>query len=538
MALKYSTKDLVKKSVRFNKSYSKYLLIATVLIIISVVLSVYAPKILGKVINSLFYYPDYSQFDMHSILDELAILLVLYSAAYLIRIPVYRIMSKMSERVTADVKNSLYQKIDKIPLYKLNDEYSGNIMARLNNDTATIKSFINKNIAFIISNVLVIIAVIIMVIPMKSELSFIFMIMIPFYIVIMVVSYYKTKDYYKDFQEDLGYMMGFMGDYLSHRFMIRLYNAKDYINRRFVSLNDKQKADFVRSRLLSEVTTPIYLLLSYLIQIFAYIYAGYFVYKGVVSFGEFSVFVLYVQMFRKPMTSVSYSVNSIKSFFACVDRVSELIDYPVSEDKLSLRINKEYITGEIEFKNVSYNNITNFNLKINPGEVINVVGKNKNELVNLLLNFSKKESGEIFLDGNPISKLNLIDYANIFGVSIADDQIISGTIAENILLGSPDLDIDDVKRICDKLEISDIIERFPDKYDASISEDSITLSSGEKKLICVARALISNPKVVILNYPNYLSQDILHEAIKGKTVILLTPDENSVNFADKVILIN
>ena len=119
-----------------------------------------------------------------------------------------------------------------------------------------------------------------------------------------------------------------------------------------------------------------------------------------------------------------------------------------------------------------------------------------------------------------------------------DDQIITGTIAENILFGSPDLDIGDVERICDKLEISEIIERFPDKYGTQISDDSITLSTGERKLICVARALIKDPKILILNYPNYLSQELLKEVVKGKTVILLTPDDDSINFQDKTILIN
>ena len=536
MAFKNSTRDLIKKSLSFHKPFLKYLIVAIILMIISVVLSVYAPKLLGKLINGFFYYTDYSDFKMYSILDELATILVLYTISYLIRVPVNRILAKMSEKVTANVKTSLYEKIDKIPVYEFSDEYTGNIMARLNNDTATIKSFISKKIAFILSNDLVIFAVIIMVIPMKFELSIVFLSMIPIYAVLIVISYYKTKDYYKSFQDDLGQMMGFMGDYLSNRFLIRLFNAKDYINRSFIPFNDKQKDDFFKSRFYSEVNTPLYLLLSYLIQILAYIYAGYFVYIGVVSFGEFSTFVLYVQMFRKPMTSFSYSINSIKSYFACIDRVSEIIDYPVSEENPDMKFNKDDIKGEIEFRDISYNDLSGFNLKISSGEIINLVGKNKNDLIDLLLNFSKKSSGEILLDGNDIDKLNFSEYADIFGVSIDDDQLISGTIGENILLGGHGCDIDDVKGICEKLEITGLIERFPDKYDTAISDDSITLSSGEKKLFCVARALINDPKILILNYPNYLPQDIL--VIKGKTVILLTPDEDTINFADRTISVN
>ena len=257
MAFKNSTRDLIKKSLSFHKPFLKYLIVAIILMIISVVLSVYAPKLLGKLINGFFYYTDYSDFKMYSILDELATILVLYTISYLIRVPVNRILAKMSEKVTANVKTSLYEKIDKIPVYEFSDEYTGNIMARLNNDTATIKSFISKKIAFILSNDLVIFAVIIMVIPMKFELSIVFLSMIPIYAVLIVISYYKTKDYYKSFQDDLGQMMGFMGDYLSNRFLIRLFNAKDYINRSFIPFNDKQKDDFFKSRFYSEVNTII-----------------------------------------------------------------------------------------------------------------------------------------------------------------------------------------------------------------------------------------------------------------------------------------
>ena len=536
MALKNSTKDLIKKSFDFQKLYIKYLIIAVILTMISVILLVYAPKILGKLVNGLFQLNSYSDIGMYSLIDELFVIFVLYSVAYLIRIPVNRILSKLAEKVSADVKISLYEKFDNIPVYELNDDYSGNIMARLNNDTATIKSFIGKNLGFILSNNFVIIAVILMVMQMKIELSFIFLVMIPVYVTVISISFYKTKDYYKDFQDDLGNVMGFMGDYLSNRLMIRLYNAKDYINRSFIPFNDKQNDDYFKSRFYSEFNTPLYLLLSYFIQISQYIFTGYFVYRGMVSLGEFSVFLLYVQMFRKPITSFSYSVNSIKSFLACIDRVSDIIDYPANDEKVGW--NKDDIIGEIEFRDISYNNLSGFNLKVNYGDIINFTGENRNDLVNLLLNFSKWEGGEILLDGCNIGNLRYSEYANIFGVSMEDDQIITGTIAENILFGSPDLGIEDVERICDKLEISEIIERFPDKYDTQISDDSITLSTGERKLICVARALIKDPKILILNYPNYLSQELLKEVVKGKTVILLTPDEDSINFQDKTILIN
>ncbi len=537
MAYNKSTSDLLKKSLTFHKHYLLYLSVPIILMIISVVLSVYAPKLLGKIINDIFNYTDPSEFNMVSIFDEMITITVLYTFSYLLRIPVNRILSKMSERVTANVKSLLYKKLDKIPVYEFSDEYTGNIMARLNNDTATIKSFISKKIAFILSNDLVIIAVIIMIIPMKYELSLLFLISLPVYLILIILSYIKTKDYYKDFQDDLGQMMGFMGDYLSNRYVVKLFNAKDYINNRFIQFNDRQRDNFFKSRFYSEVNNPIYLLLSYVIQILVYLYAGYFVYTGVVSFGEFSTFVLYVQMFRKPMMSFSHSVNSIKGYFACIDRVCEIIDYPVDDENPEIGLNDDEITGEIEFKNISYNNMSEFNLKIASGEIINVVGKNQYDLVDLLLNFSKPDCGEILLDGVDIRKLNFNEYRKIFGVSIEDDQIMSASIAQNISLGGNDVDIDDVKEICERLGISKIIERFPDGYDTSISDDSISLSSGERKLICVARALISNPKILILNYPNYLSQDILKKVIEGKTTILLTPDEDTINFADKTISI-
>ena len=149
--------------------------------------------------------------------------------------------------------------------------------------------------------------------------------------------------------------------------------------------------------------------------------------------------------------------------------------------------------------------------------------------------FEKPDSGEIFLDGENISKLNYSSYRRIFGVSLDDDRIISGSIAENIMYGGENLTMDDVIRTSKLIGLDDLVEKLPDKYDTKLSDDFQNFSSGEAKLICIARAIISNPKVLIISYTNYLDINSLKSIIKNKTVIILVPDEQTIDFADKTV---
>ena len=536
MVNKYPTKILLKKFWEFLSQFKYQIILAIILTIISVYIFVQAPKLLGKVVNSVldFYIFDKEVY-IHESFDELVEVTLLYVAAYALKIPISRIMAKLSERTAANLKSALNDKLIHLSPTALNQEYSGNVLARLNNDVANIKSFVSKSVTLFLSDLFIIIFVIIVAIRFNAQLSLIFICVIPFYLILTYIAHKKTMDNYKSYQDVLGQQMGVIGTLLPNRFSINSLNAINFLKKHFKFLSEEQKVVFLKSRFYSDITSPLSSLLTSAVQLLIYLVAGYMVVKGTLSLGEFSTFALYFQLFKKPFLSLNSTLNTVRIAFSSFSRVLEILELPETINQNAILLNKDDVAGDVEFKDISYKNITKLNLKIQSGEIINLVGENKDDLIDLLLLFNEADNGKILLDGEDISQFDLNSYRSIFGVSLHDDWIVSGSVRDNVSYSKSDAQLDDVIETCKLVGIDDLIEKYPDKYDTKLSNDFQNFSSGEGKLICVARALFADPKILILDYPNYLSVSKLKRITEGKTAIILTPDETYIDFADKTI---
>ena len=536
MVNKYPTKILLKKFWQFLSQFKYQIILAIILTIISVYIFVQAPKLLGKVVNSVLdFYIFEKEVYIHESFDELVQVTLLYVAAYVLKIFISRIMAKLSEKTAANLKSALNDKLIHLSPNALNQEYSGNVLARLNNDVANIKSFVSKSVTLFLSDLFIIIFIIIVAIRFNAQLSLIFISVIPFYLILTYIAHKKTMDNYKSYQDVLGKQMGVIGTLLPNRFSINSLNAINFLKKHFKFLSAEQKVVFLKSRFYSDITSPISSLLTSAVQLLIYLVAGYMVVKGTLSLGEFSTFALYYQLFKKPFLSLNSTLNTIRIAFSSFSRVLEILELPETINQNAILLNKDDVSGEVEFKDISYKNIANLNLKIQSGEIINLVGENKDDLIDLLLLFNEADNGKILLDGEDISQFDLNSYRSIFGVSLNDDWIVSGSVRDNVSYSKSDAELDDVIETCRLVGIDDLIEKYPDKYDTKLSNDFQNFSSGEGKLICVARALFADPKILILDYPNYLSVSKLKRITEGKTAIILTPDETYIDFADKTI---
>ena len=536
MVNKYPTKILLKKFWQFLSQFKYQIILAIILTIMSVYIFVQAPKLLGKVVNSVLdFYIFEKEVYIHESFDELVQVTLLYVAAYVLKIFISRIMAKLSEKTAANLKSALNDKLIHLSPNALNQEYSGNVLARLNNDVANIKSFVSKSVTLFLSDLFIIIFIIIVAIRFNAQLSLIFISVIPFYLILTYIAHKKTMDNYKSYQDVLGKQMGVIGTLLPNRFSINSLNAINFLKKHFKFLSAEQKVVFLKSRFYSDITSPLSSLLTSAVQLLIYLVAGYMVVKGTLSLGEFSTFALYFQLFKKPFLSLNSTLNTVRIAFSSFSRVLEILELPETINQNAILLNKDDVAGDVEFKDISYKNITKLNLKIQSGEIINLVGENKDDLIDLLLLFNEADNGKILLDGEDISQFDLNSYRSIFGVSLQDDWIVSGSVRDNVSYSKSDAQLDDVIETCKLVGIDDLIEKYPDKYDTKLSNDFQNFSSGEGKLICVARALFANPKILILDYPNYLSVSKLKRITEGKTAIILTPDETYIDFADKTI---
>lgn len=533
------TKDLIKKILELLSEFRKELILTIILFIISTLALVYAPKLLGKIINSILYNYFYkTPFSIEENFYTLIYITILYIIGYLLNIPISRIMAKVNEKITANLKIALYDKLNYLSPIVFSEEYSGDILSKLNKDVANIKSFINKTIILFLSDILMIIFVYLASLTLNFHLSIVFIVIIPFYILLMYINYKKSIKHYKINQDDLSEQMGFIGDYLHNRLLLNIYDTKNYSKKQFNIVNDKQNNSFLKSRSYAGFSEPGTSLLAYIVQIFTYVYGGYLLSKGIIDIGTFTTFSLYVKMFKRPFLSLSGTFNPIKTGLSSFNNVLDILEYPTEINENLPSLNKNQVKGELEFKNINYNNIKNLNFKIRPGEIVNINGEDRNNLINLLLIFKKVPHGEILLDGENINNYNLKSYRNIFGICFDDDWILNSSVFDNIAYGGDDISLEEVIKISKTIGLDNLIEKFPEKYDTIISEDFRNFSRGEANLICIARAIISNPKILILNYPNALSNQKLKEIIKNRTTIFLTSDNGQIEFADKTINID
>ena len=531
------TKYLLKKLQELLLESKKQLILAIVLLILSTFCLVYAPKLLGKIVNSILSYSfnNKTSLSFEASLKLIIEISILYILGYSFRIPITKIMARINEKTTAKLKFALYDKLNYVSPTVFSNEYSGNIFSKLNNDVANIKSFINKTVILFLSDILMIVLVLVSSLTLNIQLSMLFIFILPFYIFLMYKNYKETIPYYKIHQDDLSEQMGIIGDYLPNRLLLNGFDAKNYSKKDFDIINKKQTKSFFKSRFYSDSTNPITSLLTYIVQIFMYGYGGYLLSKGIIDLGTFSTFSLYVQMFKRPFLSINGTFNSIKVSLSSFNNILDILEHPTEINENLPLLNKNHVQGEVEFKNISYNNIQNFNFKINSGEIVNISGENRNDLINLLLAFEKIPHGEILLDGQNINNYNLNSYRNIYGVSFDDDWILNSSVFYNISYGRKDVSLEEVVKTSKYLGLDDLIEKFPEKYDTLISEDFQNFSRGEANLICIARAIISDPKILILNYPNSLSMDKLKEICEGRTTIILTTEEGLIDFVDKSI---
>ena len=531
MVYKYSTRKLTFKLINLLKDYKYQIAAAIIMMMISVILSVYAPKLVGKLINSLMRNAlNLNATPAKTSYKNIILIVILFAISYLIRIPTNRIMTKTSEKVIQKLRNQLYIKLNYIDIDE--SEFDGNIMARINNDVANLKAFISNTIILFISDITIIIFVLWMSSNMDLKLSGILFALVVVYPLVIYPFHKKTRDYYKIHQNDLGNIMGFIGDFLKNRMMIESFGSEEYSRKRFKEYNIKQKDSYKKSRFYTEIMYPVNSFITIYLQVLLYMYSGFLVYTGSIDMGTFTIFILYYQLMKKPIISIGNTLNSIRTSYACMDRIYEILDLPEKRKKEFPEVGG---ISEIEFENVSYGEIKDFNLKIMSQEHVFLTGDSRNNLIKIFLGLLEAENGSIRVNNLDLSQYDINSNKNLIGVSTEENYIFDETVKENIVCGD-EFDPEDVIEVCELIGLHSLIEKFPDKYETKISYDSNNLSTSERRLICLARALIHNPELVIIDYNNDLGVDLLIKIINGRTAIVLTPDDDVADMLDMKIL--
>ena len=535
-----------------GKDKYKFIL-AIALMVIGTFCLAYAPKVAGKITDEFSKFATTNVFDGNVIVTLLISLLALYVVGNLLKMVTDRMMIFISSNVTLKLRDELHEKMNNVPINYIDSTPSGDIIARLTNDMSSVESMISSTLATLFVQFIIIILVIIMMLILNVELSIIYLILIPLSFGILKFISSRTKVQYKKQQKLVGKLNGIIGDNFNNHLIVKSYNMEEKSLDKFDKINNQIFESYFKSRFYSGFIIPINTILTNLGYIGICVFGGYFIISGSLTIGTFLAFILYGQMLTEPLTTIGNNLNILQSGFSSLENILDVLNVEEEKDfENSENLLESDVKGEIEFKNVKFGysedkilmDDVNFVAKSGTtNAIVGPSGAGKTTIVNLLMRFYDINDGTIYLDGKNIYKIKKDDFRKSFGMVLQDSWVFEGTIAENIGYGMENPTIEDIHKAAEMVGCDKFINLLPDGYDTVISEENTNLSVGEKQLLVLARTIISDPKILILDEATsqmdtrteLLVTKAMEEMMKGRTTFIIAHRLFTIKNADKII---
>lgn len=533
-----TSKDLV---VYYFKCYRGKFLLALFFIFLSVLSSVFSPIVIGEAID------NFGSKNIYIYFIVLFILIILY---FIFKYLSNFILKKTVLKITNELRNSFIRKINSAKVSFLDKYNSGDMTSRIINDIDFINDGLVEFLIQFITSGLTILILFIIMFKLNITLSLVILLFTP---VACFIPYYvtkKTKKLYKKQQV----VEGKIGSYVKERINNYSYIKVNFDEEQTISKFNKLAYDYSNSNqravFYSSLANPTSRFLNGLVLVIVCLVGGRLALDGVITVGIFQVFISYANQFIKPFNELSNVSGELANSLASIDRLLEVLNLP-DEDNMGIIL--ESTSGNISFDNVcfSYSNknklIEDLSCLFEPRKKIAIVGatgSGKTTLINLLLRFYDLNSGKITIDNININDISLYSYRDKMGMVLQDNYIFSGSVLDNVKYGKKDATMDDVVRACRLANCHDFIEKLPDGYDTKLS--SLKLSSGQKQLLCIARAILKDSSILILDeatsdidtLTEVKVQEALNNLMKDKSSIIIAHRLSTIKNADYIMVMD
>lgn len=547
-------KRTVKNLYRSLKPYYLPIILAFVFAIISVLLSVLGPKILGNITTSAVEsYTATGTVDWLPIRHLAHLLIAIYLASGLFSYLESIIMALVTAKYTQSLRATILDKINRLPVSYFDQHAFGDTLSRMSNDIDTIASGLSEELVEIISNTITIVGILVIMLTISIPLSVVALVTVPLASLFVLKITKKAQKFFVSSRETLGKLSNRIEEDYSGQVIIKSNSHEQTSLDAFCAVNDRYRSESFRATFLSRLSFPVVHIITSLGYTAVCILGGFLAINGKITIGNIQAFIQYTNQFNRPISDISETLANLQLTLAACERVFDFLAEPEEAPDFSPAKTLDQVQGAVSFHDLSFSYdkttpiIRNFSVDVQPGSQVAIVGPTgagKTTIINLLMRFYEPDSGYITIDGIPISEMKRSDVRGLFGMVLQDTWLFSGTVAENLKYGNKNATIEDIKRSTKLANIDHFIESLDKGYDALISEDSDNISAGEKQLLTIARALVANPPMIILDEATsnvdtrteQLIQSAFEKLTKGRTSFVIAHRLSTIRNADLILV--
>lgn len=553
-------KGTMKKLALYLANYKWAFLFVFIFAIGSTIFSIIGPTILGdaitEIVNGLIdKIRGGTGIDFAALGKILIFLVFLYCLSALFSFIQGIITTQIAQKVSYKFRNSIVDKIHSLPMNFFDKTTHGEILSRVTNDVDTLSHSLNQSLSQLITSLVSIIGVLIMMLRISIPMTLFALLIVPISTGIMGLIVRKSQKHFQKQQEYLGHVNGLVEEVYGGHNVIKVFNKEDDVTNEFDETNNVLYESAWRSQFLSGVMHPLMQFVGNLGYVGVAVIGGYLAIRGRIEIGQIQSFFQYIRNFTQPISQLAQVANMFQSMAAASERVFEFMEAEEEVSNTDRSISTENIRGNVEFKNVSfgYNSdkiiINNFDAKISDGQKIAIVGPTgagKTTIVKLLMRFYDVNSGEILIDGHNLKDFDRSELRKMFGMVLQDTWLFSGSIKDNIRYSKLDATDEEVIRAAKAAHVHHFVNTLPDGYDMIINEESDNISQGQKQLLTIARAILANPKILILDEATssvdtrteILIQKAMDNLMKGRTSFIIAHRLSTIRDADMILVMN
>ena len=549
----------VKKLIKgYLAPYKIPIILVLIFAIGSTIFTIVGPKILGNATTEIYNgliskLSGGAGINFEVIANILITLLILYVISMAFSAVQGFLMTNVAQKVTYKLRNDLAKKINKLPMKYFDKRTNGEVLSIISNDIDMLSQNLNQSVTQIITAICTLVGILVMMISISLEMTIIAILILPITMFVVSKIVKRSQKYFTAQQEHLGYLDGQIEEVYGGQLIVKAFNAQEKVEETFDKENNNLYHSAWRSQFLSGLMHPLMNFIGNVAYVGVAILGGFLAANGKITVGNIQSFIQYMKQFTQPILQIAQISGMLQTMVAAAERVFEFLEEEEEIQELENPKSTEGLAGNVTFDHVEFGYdsdniiIHDFNAKVHDGQKIAIVGPTgagKTTMVKLLMRFYDVNSGGIYIDGNNIKDFNRGDLRKMFGMVLQDTWLFSGTIKDNIRYGKPDATDNEVIEAAKAAHVHHFIKTLPNSYEMVLNEETSNISAGQKQLLTIARVILADPKILILDEATssidtrteIQIQSAMDNLMKGRTSFIIAHRLSTIKNADLILV--